>query len=109
MAQPEKPGPFAFDSTKILPGLGVTMYQISPARNRKTLVYLSSYYTRRTQPGPDDFAIQRARESSQMTNDSTTVVLDHITKTFGEFTAVNDLSLAVRAGRIYGVLGPNGA
>jgi len=44
-----------------------------------------------------------------MHNDSATVVLDHITKSFGEFTAVNDLSLAVRAGRIYGLLGPNGA
>ena len=44
-----------------------------------------------------------------MTNDSATVVLDHVTKSFGEFTAVSDLSLAVRAGRIYGLLGPNGA
>jgi ABC-2 type transport system ATP-binding protein len=44
-----------------------------------------------------------------MKNDSATVVLDHITKRFGDFTAVNDLSLAVRAGRIYGLLGPNGA
>jgi ABC-2 type transport system ATP-binding protein len=44
-----------------------------------------------------------------MNNDSATVVLDHITKRFGEFTAVNDLSLEVRAGRIYGLLGPNGA
>src|SRR3979490_2284842 len=44
-----------------------------------------------------------------MHNDSATVVLDHVTKSFGEFTAVNDLSLAVRAGRIYGLLGPNGA
>ncbi|HWN11304.1 MAG TPA: ABC transporter ATP-binding protein [Pyrinomonadaceae bacterium] len=38
-----------------------------------------------------------------------TVVLDHISKSFGEFTAVNDLSLAVSAGRIFGLLGPNGA
>jgi len=44
-----------------------------------------------------------------MQNDSTTVVLDHVTKSFGEFTAVSDLSLAVRAGRIYGLLDPNGA
>ncbi|MEP6912892.1 MAG: ATP-binding cassette domain-containing protein, partial [bacterium] len=44
-----------------------------------------------------------------MTNDSATLVLDRITKSFGEFTAVSDLSLAVRAGRIYGLLGPNGA
>jgi len=44
-----------------------------------------------------------------MDKDSATVVLDHVTKSFGEFTAVSDLSLAVRAGRIYGLLGPNGA
>jgi ABC-2 type transport system ATP-binding protein len=44
-----------------------------------------------------------------MTTNNITVKLDHVTKRFGEFTAVNDLSLAVRAGRIYGVLGPNGA
>jgi ABC-2 type transport system ATP-binding protein len=44
-----------------------------------------------------------------MKNDAATVVLDHISKRFGEFTAVNDLSLAVRAGRIFGLLGPNGA
>jgi ABC-2 type transport system ATP-binding protein len=44
-----------------------------------------------------------------MTNTPATVVVDHVTKSFGEFTAVSDLSLAVRAGRIYGLLGPNGA
>lgn len=44
-----------------------------------------------------------------MKNYSATVVLEHITKRFGEFTAVNDLSLAARPGRIYGLLGPNGA
>lgn len=44
-----------------------------------------------------------------MTNNSATVVLDHITKSFGEFTAVNDLSLEAHAGRIYGLIGPNGA
>jgi ABC-2 type transport system ATP-binding protein len=44
-----------------------------------------------------------------MTNSSPSVVLDHITKSFGEFTAVSDLSLAVHGGRIFGLLGPNGA
>ena len=44
-----------------------------------------------------------------MRNNSATVVLDHITKSFGEFTAVNDLSLEVHAGRIFGLIGPNGA
>lgn len=33
----------------------------------------------------------------------------NITKRFGEFTAVEDLSFDVRAGRVFGFLGPNGA
>jgi ABC-2 type transport system ATP-binding protein len=44
-----------------------------------------------------------------MTSSQTTVNLEHVTKRFGEFTAVNDLSMAVGAGRIYGLIGPNGA
>ena len=55
--------------------------------------------------------MNRQRETSQrqMTTSQPTVSLEHVTKKFGEFTAVNDLSLAVRAGRIYGLIGPNGA
>ena len=44
-----------------------------------------------------------------MTSNEITVIVDHVTKTFGEFTAVKDLSLQVRAGRIFGLIGPNGA
>jgi len=33
-----------------------------------------------------------------------TVILRNVTKRFGEFTAVSDLSLDVRAGRIFGLL-----
>ena len=38
-----------------------------------------------------------------------TLVLDHISKSFGEFRAVSDLSLQVRPGRVFGLIGPNGA
>ena len=38
-----------------------------------------------------------------------TVQLDRVSKSFGEFTAVKELSLTVRAGRVFGLLGPNGA
>lgn len=44
-----------------------------------------------------------------MSTSTPSVIVDRVTKKFGEFTAVNDLSLAVRAGRIFGLLGPNGA
>lgn len=38
-----------------------------------------------------------------------TVKLDRVRKSFGDFTAVKDLSLTIRAGRVFGLLGPNGA
>lgn len=37
------------------------------------------------------------------------LVIDHLTKKFGKFTAVDDISLKVRQGEIFGFLGPNGA
>src|SRR5215212_510412 len=43
-----------------------------------------------------------------MTTD-TTVKLDRVSKSFGDFTAVKELSMAARAGRVFGLLGPNGA
>ena len=38
-----------------------------------------------------------------------TLILEHVTKRFGDFTAVDDLSLQVRPGRVFGLIGPNGA
>jgi ABC-2 type transport system ATP-binding protein len=40
---------------------------------------------------------------------SDAVVLDKVRKKFGDFVAVNDISLRVPRGSIYGFLGPNGA
>jgi ABC-2 type transport system ATP-binding protein len=39
----------------------------------------------------------------------TIVELSHVTKRFGDFTAVGDLSFALKRGSILGFLGPNGA
>ncbi|MEA2204090.1 MAG: type transport system ATP-binding protein [Blastocatellia bacterium] len=44
-----------------------------------------------------------------MGNNSPTLEIQNISKRFGDFTAVKDLSLTVRAGRIFGLIGPNGA
>src|SRR5258708_289133 len=37
------------------------------------------------------------------------VIIDHVTKPYGAFTAVNDLSLQVQVTSIYGFIGPNGS
>jgi ABC-2 type transport system ATP-binding protein len=44
-----------------------------------------------------------------MMANETTVKLERVSKSFGEFMAVRELSLDVRAGRVFGLLGPNGA
>ena len=37
------------------------------------------------------------------------VVVDKLTKTFGDFTAVDQVSFTIPKGEIFGLLGPNGA
>ncbi len=37
------------------------------------------------------------------------VVMEHLTKQYGSFTALNDLTLTLNAGQILGLIGPNGA
>ena len=46
-----------------------------------------------------------------MTGQTTTVAVEivHLVKRFGNFTAVDDLSLRVETGEIFGLLGPNGS
>jgi ABC-2 type transport system ATP-binding protein len=44
-----------------------------------------------------------------MAEPNVTLRVSNVTKRFGDFTAVEDLSFEVRAGRVFGFLGPNGA
>ena len=37
------------------------------------------------------------------------IEVQHLTKRYGKFVAVDDVSFKIRNGRIYGLLGPNGA
>jgi ABC-2 type transport system ATP-binding protein len=49
-------------------------------------------------------------EKSVLTGGATPLVtVEHLTKTFGKFTAVDDVSFVVRPGEIAGLVGPNGA
>jgi ABC-2 type transport system ATP-binding protein len=44
-----------------------------------------------------------------MSEQNTTLRVENISKRYGDFTAVDDLSFTVRSGRVFGFLGPNGA
>ena len=42
-------------------------------------------------------------------NNGNAVTVRDLTRTFGDFTAVDRISLEVEAGQVFGFLGPNGA
>src|SRR4051794_18148999 len=48
-------------------------------------------------------------ESSTPENKTLTVVTRHLSKNYGQFQAVQDVSLEIEPGAIYGFIGPNGA
>jgi len=44
-----------------------------------------------------------------MDDSKPTLILDNVSKSFGDFKAVSNLSLSVKGGRVFGLIGPNGA
>ena len=50
-----------------------------------------------------------ARSAANRATGEAAVVVEHLTKRFGDRVAVDDLSFSVEAGEVFGFLGPNGA
>ncbi len=50
-----------------------------------------------------------ADRPSGSVSDTPVLVLEHLTKQYGAFTALDDLTLTLNAGQILGLIGPNGA
>ncbi|MFN7623528.1 MAG: ATP-binding cassette domain-containing protein, partial [Acidobacteriota bacterium] len=48
-------------------------------------------------------------ESMMQSPDGVAIRLDRLTKRYGDFTAVDGMTLEVPKGRLFGFLGPNGA
>src|SRR5437763_9716769 len=60
---------------------------------------------------PESFEAENRRNSNSNSSSSNQVAIEinKLTKRFGNFTAVDDLSLVVKYGEIFGLLGPNGS
>ena len=54
-------------------------------------------------------AARMARRSARQTGEYIMLKIEHLTKTYGEKKAVDDLSLHIQAGELYGFIGHNGA
>ncbi len=50
-----------------------------------------------------------SRKDGGMNSEKPVVVIEHLTKRYGDFTALDDLTLTLSAGQILGLIGPNGA
>lgn len=48
-------------------------------------------------------------KGSATVTDQSAVAIEHLTKKYGEFTALSDLCLTIATGQILGLIGPNGA
>jgi ABC-2 type transport system ATP-binding protein len=56
-----------------------------------------------------DSSLLSAQRHEVMSAGIAAVTVEHLTRRFGDFTAVNDVSFQVPRGEIFGFLGPNGA
>lgn len=52
---------------------------------------------------------ERDREAGTVESTAALLSLDGVTKTFGSFTAVDDVNLSIPAGEVHSIIGPNGA
>ena len=52
---------------------------------------------------------ETTNNNSQASSDSYAVIVQNMTKKFGSFVAVNNVSFKVKKGEVFGFLGPNGA
>ncbi len=61
------------------------------------------------QPAPERKEIAPTASTPLAAADPLAVKVEHLTRQFGSFTAVDDVSFQVKKGEIFGFLGPNGA
>ncbi len=101
---------------KLIQSAGLTIDEIKPAMPSLEDVFISMMSG---SPGESEpmgnissaltGADPGAKENPENPLPGAAVQVDHLTRVFGKFTAVDDISFEVKKGEIFGFLGPNGA
>ena len=55
------------------------------------------------------YTLRKTRAKLKEKEEASLIEIEHLTKRYGDITAVSDLSIRIESGQIYGFLGPNGA
>ncbi len=89
---------FVGENIDLLKGLDIKLEKVSPDVED---LFLTNTGTRRLKLKPIFPAVKDLPEEA--------VKIENLTKCFGNFTAVDSVSLVIKKGEIFGLLGPNGA
>jgi len=97
-----EPNVSTFDIQKLNPGEKAQLKEVKPRFEDAFMDLLKEKITKEDSP----LAKMMPKISK---SDKSPVEVKNLVKTFGDFTAVNDISFSVNYGEIFGLLGPNGA
>src|SRR3546814_32212 len=96
--------PYGCDTFSVCPEEGLSEVEAPSRRTRRSIDVLRDAISTSSMAPQDKRPICRDRHLNDFS-----VEADGLTKYFGDYKAVDGVSLAVPAGSFYGVLGPNGA
>ncbi len=96
--------PSAPDAATLLPGLDGVAFKPVPPRFEDSFVALLRQRMPARPPPPATPVATTARAEV-----ADVIMVQHLTRRFGDFRAVDDVSFSVRTGEIFGLLGANGA
>jgi len=91
---------------------------LTPTPPRFEDSFVARLRTKFDEPSPSDRDVTQHRQSTSdaptlapvsAVPDEPVITVDHLTRRFGKFVAVNDVTFTVRHGEIFGLLGANGA
>ena len=94
--------------TELLDSKGLSYEEIRETRPSLEDIFVS-LLGKDNQSSPENRQMDHIAQNQASKGDNIAVQVDHLTKKFADFIAVDDIGFQVTKGKIFGFLGPNGA